>query len=85
MKQNRPYFLWDYDLSEDDARRILTGPDYSTKLWLTARILEAARFEDVWKYLKLKDIVAVFPELKLRAPIRQAWRRALLVWNKLKE
>jgi hypothetical protein len=43
--------------------------------------LESARFEDVWKYLTLKDIQAYFPKLKLKPGIRQTWAYALQVWE----
>lgn len=81
MKSNRPYFLWDYNLNEDDVRRILAGDNDVERRWLIGRILEAARFADVWKYIKLKDLVAVFPKLKLRSPFKETWTRALEVWN----
>lgn len=83
MNKNRPYFLWDYDLSEDDVRRILVRGNDVEKRWLTARILEAARFDDVWKYLKLREVAAIFSQLKLRQPIKRAWQRALHVWGAL--
>lgn len=83
MNKDRPYFLWDYDLTEDDVRRILARGSDVEKRWLTGRILEAARFDDVWKYLKLRQVAAVFPQLKLRQPIKKAWQRALRVWGLL--
>lgn len=83
MKTNRPYFLWDYDLSEDDVRRVLAAGSDMEKHWLIGRILEAARFDDVWRYLKLREVAAVFPHLKLREPIKRAWQKALHVWGVL--
>lgn len=38
MKTKRPYFLWDYDLSEDDVRRILTGDNETEKIWMLSRL-----------------------------------------------
>ena len=78
---NRPYFLWDYDLTETDVRRILHGPNEFDRRWLLARILEHARFEDVWKYTTLKQIKGIYPQLKLRKPIQRAWDLALKVWQ----
>ena len=81
MKKDRPYFLWDYDLSEDDVRRILSGGNGVEKRWMMGRLLEAARFEDVWKYLTLKDVADNFSSLKLREPVRRTWQRALKIWS----
>ena len=77
----KPYFLWDYDLTEDDIRRILSGKNQTDKVWIASRILESARFEDVWKYLSLSEVRHMFPLLKLKEPIRRAWELALSVWQ----
>lgn len=77
---DRPYFLWDYDLTDQDVRRILQGENETEKIWMMSRILESARYEDVWKYLSLRELRERFPELKLKPPIRQVWEHALQVW-----
>lgn len=76
-----PYFLWDYDLSEEQVRAILEGKNELEKRWLIGRILTHAHFNDVWKYLHPKDIAAQFPYLQLRQDIKDAWQRALTVWG----
>jgi hypothetical protein len=81
MTKNRPYFLWDYDLSEDDVRAILHTGGELDKQWLIARILTSARFEDVWKYLTVKDLVFYFAKLRMRPQVKLAWKRALNVWG----
>lgn len=81
MNHGKPYFLWDYDLTEDDVRRILRGENQTDKIWILSRILESARFEDVWKYTSLSDVRSMMPVLKIKKPIRQAWERALAVWQ----
>ncbi len=45
--QNTPYFLWDYDLTEDQVRKIVHGDNETERLWMTGRILEHASFDDV--------------------------------------
>lgn len=78
----RPYFLWDYDLSEDDVRRILRGDNETEKIWMMSRILESAAFDDVWNYVTLKEVREMFPKLRLKKPVRNAWNHALSVWSK---
>lgn len=73
--------MWDYDLTEDDMRAILRGENQTDKIWILSRILESARFEDVWKYTSLSEVRHMLPILKLKKPIRQAWERALTVWQ----
>lgn len=77
----RPYFLWDYNLSEADVRRILAGPNETDRRWLIGRIISAAHFRDVWKYIRLADLVREFPHLKVRSEIKRIWQRALNIWG----
>lgn len=77
----RPYFLWDYSLTNKQIRAILQGNNDIEKLWLIGRILTHAKFDDVWRYLKVKQIVAVFPKLRLPHQSKQAWQRALIAWG----
>lgn len=81
MNSKRPYFLWDYDLTESDVRRILHDSNETEKLWMAGRVLESATYDDVWKYLTLDEVRGLFPKLKLKKPIHDAWQRALYVWN----
>lgn len=78
---NAPYFIWDYDLTDTDVRAILRGDDEAQKTWLVARLLEAARYEDIWEYISLEELRAIFPILKLKPQVRAAWEFALLVWD----
>jgi hypothetical protein len=75
-----PYFLWDYALTEADVRAILRGDDEQRKAWLVARLLEAARFQDIWQYISLSELRAIFQKLQLRPQVRAVWEFALSVW-----
>lgn len=77
----KPYFIWDYDLNENQIRAILRGDNKTEKLWLMARIMTHAKFEDVWKYLQVKDIIKIFSKLRLSPKTKQNWQRALNVWG----
>ncbi len=78
---NTPYFLWDYDLSENQIHAILHGNNEVEKLWLITRIITHAKFDDIWQYLTLRDIVRVFSKLRLPPKSKQDWQRALNVWG----
>lgn len=78
--RQRPYFIWDYDLTEDDLRAILRGDDATQKAWVMARLLESARYEDVWRYITLAELRTIFPQLQLKPRVREAWALALNVW-----
>ena len=82
INQKTPYFLWDYDLTEDQVRAILHGNNETEKIWIMSRILESAKYDDIWRYLTLTEVSQMFPKLRLKRPIREAWEKALYVWDK---
>lgn len=85
-RMKRAYFFWDYDLSEEDVREILAGDDSHRKAWVMSRILNAARWEDIWKYVTVDDIRANFDQLRFRLPyLRALWAHALEVWARTGE
>ncbi len=75
-----PCFIWDYDLTDADVRAILRGEDEEQKAWLVARLLESARYEDIWQYISLAELRVIFPKLQLKPLVRAAWEFALRVW-----
>lgn len=77
----RPYFFWDYDLTEEQVRDILRSGNEIEKAWVITRILEYARWEDIWHYLTVDDIRQNFEHLRFRWPqVRDLWAYALKVW-----
>ena len=77
----RPYFIWDYDLTEADLHQILRGEDEQAKIWVVTRLLESARYEDIWKYISLEELWAIFPKLQLKPQVRAVWEFALSIWG----
>ncbi len=79
----RPYFIWDYDLTEDDVRAILRGDNEYEKIQMMVRILESAHWEDVWSYLAPAEIRQHWREIyrRMRREIRDAWAWAFEVWG----
>ena len=77
----RPYFFWDYDIREDEVRGILAGANGVEKAWVISRILQYAKWEDIWRYLKPEDIRQNLPRLDFRRPQdRDAWSYAVERW-----
>jgi hypothetical protein len=78
----RPYFLWDYDLNNEQVRAILGSDAVMEKAWLVSRILQYARWDDIWRYLTLADIRQVFDSLRFRRPQdKELWAYALRKWS----
>jgi hypothetical protein len=77
----RPYFFWDYDITEGQIRDILRGDNEVEKAWVITRILEYARWEDIWRYLTVDDVRENFERLRFRWPRdRELWAYALERW-----
>jgi hypothetical protein len=55
-EDQRPYFFWDYDITEEQIGEILRGDNEVEKAWVITRILEYARWEDIWRYLSVADV-----------------------------
>ena len=72
----QPYFVWDRPLTVAELRERLRGSDPDEKVVWMARILRDARFDDVWRFVTLGDVLAQWPML---AP-RLGRRRAFWTW-----
>lgn len=81
LPANRSSFLWDYDLSPGQITEILKGPQ-KNRLWLVAKILEHARWKDIWKYLTPQQIERDLPLLRLPAKTIAHWDYALRRWRR---
>ena len=75
----RPYFFWDYDITEEEIRDILRGDNQVEKAWVITRILEYARWEDIWRYLTVDDVRESFEQLGLKPYLRDLWAYAIEV------
>lgn len=79
--QKKPSFLWDYDLTETQVREILSG-SLEKRKWLVARILEHAKFNEVWKFLTIQDIRRDLPSLRLPQKIKEHWEYTMKRWGR---
>lgn len=79
--KKRPSFLWDYDLTESQVREMLSGPLEKRK-WLVGRILEQARFDEIFKYLTLREIERDLPFLRLPKKLKDHWEYAIKRWKR---
>lgn len=80
--EKRPYFIWDYDLSDQDVHQILHHGDRTERAWLITRILEYCKWEDIWRYLTVADIQRDFKWLRFRhSQDRELWAYALDRWT----
>jgi hypothetical protein len=79
--QRHVYFFWDYDITDAEICRILRGGSSEEKAWVISRILEHAKWDDIWRYLSVDDIRENLDRLQFRrAEDRELWAHALERW-----
>jgi hypothetical protein len=62
----RPYFLWDEDVSIDELRAVLAGPDSPRRDQLLGKMLREARDLDVWQFVRPQEVARVLDRLRRR-------------------
>ena len=81
MNSNELYFIWDYDLPLSEFQNILKNKEHARYFWLITRILEYARWDDIWRYLSIDQIKEILPRLKLRPSLKKCWEVAIERWS----
>jgi hypothetical protein len=76
----RPWFLWDYDLTEAQAHEILQHSPFEQRKWLIARILERLRPPEAFRYLTAEQIADALPRLRMDPKIQRHWQEAMALW-----
>lgn len=77
-----PYFFWDYDITWKEIEEKLKGQDVSQKSWIVGRMLEYAKWEDIWRFLTVSEIKQLLPHLKMKPNIRKIWEYAIDYWSR---
>ena len=75
----RPYFMNDYDISWKDLRGYLESPRLGERAWATAKVLDGARWTDIWRLVTPDDVRSVLDRLPRQ--LRVTWTDALDAWS----
>jgi hypothetical protein len=62
----RPYFLWDEDVSVQELKDRLRGPDSAERARLLAKLLREARDIDVWEFVTPEEVARALPAVRHR-------------------
>ena len=81
--RDRPYFLWDYDMSEEEVRDLVRNGSPAEKAWVIGRILEHANWADIWRYVTVADIRESLPHIRFRRrEDGELWAYAVERWTR---
>src|SRR5262245_5191101 len=79
---NRPYFLWDCDLTLDEFRARLAEPDPVVRAYFVAKLMRQARPDDVFQFVRLDELGRLWPLLERHlGRTRPFWRWWLQGWE----
>ena len=78
----QPYFVWDQPITVAELRARLSQGDSEERVRWAARILRDARFDDVWRFLEVDEVVRLWPALAPRLGRRLSfWTWILDRWR----
>jgi len=80
-----PYFMWDYRYTVGQIKEMLATGDESQRVWLIAKIMRDARYQDVWKFISLQDFLK-YRERLMRGRLgwhKDFWQFMYSQWVKL--
>ena len=81
MNTQELYFVWDYELSPSQFMAILEDEKHPQYPWLVGRILQYARWEDIWRYLSISQIKKALPKIRIRPQLKRCWEIAIARWT----
>ncbi len=82
-RANRPYFLWDCDLTLDEFRRGLEEPDIDVRAYLVGKLMRQAKPDDVFAFVSPRTIRELWPRLQRHlGSTREFWTWLFDAWEK---
>lgn len=73
-----PYFLWDEPLTVTELHRRLESGSREERTRLLSKVLREARDTDVWKFTTPREVLSLWPQLRLHLGRRRAFWDFLL-------
>jgi hypothetical protein len=80
--KGRPYFLWDDEMTLDEFRARLRDGDPEVRAYLLGKLLRQAKPDDVFQFVRLAEVVELWPKLeRYLGRTRDMWRWLLDGWT----
>ncbi len=79
---DRPYFLWDVDITDAEFRARLKHPDPAIRAQWQGRLLAQARYREVWDYISVAEILANWDAIQRHlGRSRRSWENLFDAWR----
>ena len=83
--RGRPYFLWDSEMTLDAFRAVLADPDPDIRAAYVGKLMRQAKPDDVFEFVRLAEIVELWPRLeRYLGRERAMWRYLLDRWGEVR-
>lgn len=80
--QDRPYFLWDCDLTLSQFREGLADPDPEVRAYLIGKLMRQAKPDDVFLFVRPGEIRDLWPRLtRYLGRTREFWLWLFETWE----
>ncbi|MBP9112945.1 MAG: hypothetical protein KBF88_09055 [Polyangiaceae bacterium] len=78
----RPYFLWDEDMTLAEFRKRLQGASEWERDRLLGKLLREANDADVWHFVRPSEVAAALPRIERRLGRRaRFWKYLIAGWK----
>lgn len=78
----RVYFVWDQPLTYGELRQKLQSDDPDERALWIARIMREARYRDVWRFVRLAEVLAAWPRIERHlGRMREFWQWLIDGWR----
>jgi hypothetical protein len=80
--RQRPYFLWDVDMTIDEFRARLRDPDPEVRAYFLGKLMRQAKPDDVFTFATLAEVVQQLPVVeRYLGDTREFWVWLLSKWD----
>lgn len=78
----RVYFVWDQQITYAQLREHLRAADPDERALWMARVMREARYRDVWRLLRLVDVLRLWPRVERHlGRMREFWNWLIEGWR----
>jgi hypothetical protein len=72
-------FIPDRLVTPSELRKMLSEGPRDARAWAVSRLLLYAEWDEIWTFVTRDEVVELFEELELPAPLRAAWAKMLRI------
>lgn len=81
--RERPWFIWDADISDEELRARLRHPDPRIRAQWQGCVLREGRVDEVWGYVSLDEVLRDWEHIRAHLGRRRAfWEWLLDAWRR---